>query len=123
MNSSGLQTTGDPGQEQSLASEAAALALLVTQHLAAASFLARRLESAAISACQRIADREVLAEPRLATGEAISSEMLATLEVMHQARNLRAELDESLGEALPWCGSMQVRSALYERVVFTGMLQ
>lgn len=118
-----LPPPGDADQVRGLGSEAAALALLATQHLGAAAFLARRLEADAFTACQQVVDREVMADPRIATGEVISSTLAAFLYVMHQARDLREELDESLGGVLPWCASVQVRNALHDRVAFNGALQ
>lgn len=117
------QPFGEVGQERTLGSEAAALALLATQHLGAAAFLARRLEADAFTACQQVVDQEVMADPRIATGEVISTTLAACLDVMHQARDLREELDESLDGVLPWCGSVQVRNALHDRVAFNGDLQ
>lgn len=114
-----------PGEahHEGLISEAAALGLLAVQHLGTAAFLSRYLETSAFMACQRVADLEVQADPRIATGEVVSQTLVASLDVLHEARALREELDESLGEVLPWCASVQVRAAQSDRLAIEGPLQ
>lgn len=117
------QPSPGDAHHEGLISEAAALGLLAVQHLGTVAFLSRYLETSAFMACQRVADLEVQADPRIATGEVVSQTLVASLDVLHEARALREELDESLGEVLPWCASVQVRAAQRDRLAIGGQLQ